>query len=400
VNEKLGEHEKKLLHRLLASGMDDERFLKWFFGQHDIERELGPAAAEGAAHYEDLLETWIEIAETHYEVYELGRAGEVREGKIKPKKRRRARKPKDIAGASERQEALAQYLERVASEDEKIISFRREFLSGRVLSAAEALIFLSSPSATARGSRTIFKMLRINPLDRILDSDYETEEGQDDSGPYRKLVWGPRRSSIIRPLGATASKLIFPGVAVTSEDLRGLRLREGRTVVFPHPREGNRFVVAEQNSVITHMASLVERALKGYPISLEMGVWFILTDEFVPEDPVRIRYMTIRRPGFGRTTISRTTFTLEVEGWTPPEEVLEQYRYVQSQVLGKTPRSPKRKALNVFEFVNRHKGKSWGELFELWNEQHPNERFKDRSHLWTSYTRTLHSHLVTPERTP
>jgi len=185
-----------------------------------------------------------------------------------------------------------------------------------------------------------------------------------------------------------ATRLIFPGEVVTSDDLRGLRLREGRFVLFPHPREEYRFVVAKARSILGDVASLAEESLKGYPISREMGVWFILTGEFVTEDPVRIRYKTILRPEL----ISRTTITLEVESWLPPEEILEQYRHAQHQVLGGTPRSLKRKTVTLFEFVNRHKGKSWSELLRAWNEAHsrqPRQRFRDRSHLFTTYTRAL-----------
>jgi hypothetical protein len=156
-------------------------------------------------------------------------------------------------------------------------------------------------------------------------------------------------------LGAAPTRLIFPGDVVTYDDLRSVRLRQGYTIVFPHPRQQNRLVLAGENSVIARMANLVESALKGYPISLEMGVWFILTGEFVAEDPVRIRYMTAQHPEFSRTTI-----TLEVEGWLPPEEVLEQYRYAQGQILGKTPRSPKRKNLNVVTFVTSAQGQVVG----------------------------------------
>jgi hypothetical protein len=398
VNEnQLGEHGKRVRRRLLELDISDEDFLQRFFERHgdDVESDLKSEETFGPARYEEALQSWIETAEKDHYYYGSERSSRVQEGNIPPKKSRRARKPKDIAGVWERQEALARYLEGVASEEEKIISFRREFLSGRLLSREEALTFLSSPSTIAEGSRTVFKMLRMNPLERILDSNYQMEEGQDDRGLYRKLMWTSGSTKKVRALDVTPSRPIFPGNVVTSDDLRGLRAQGGRVTIFPHPHEENRFVLARQNSVIAHMVDIVERALQGYPISLDRGVWFILTGEFIPEDPVRIRYMTVQHPDFGRTT-----FTLEVEAWLPPEEVLDQYRHTQSQVLGKTPRSPKRKALNVFEFVNRHKGKSWGELFELWNEQHPNDRFKDRSHLWTSYTRTLHSHLAIPERTP
>jgi hypothetical protein len=88
--------------------------------------------------------------------------------------------------------------------------------------------------------------------------------------------------------------------------------------------------------------------------------------------------------------LSRTTITLEVECWLPPEEVLEQYRHAQNQFLGGTPRSLKRKTVDLFEFVNQHKEKkSWRERFDAWNEEHPSQRFRDRSHLYTTYKRAL-----------
>ena len=103
-------------------------------------------------------------------------------------------------------------------------------------------------------------------------------------------------------------------------------------ITFPHPREEGQFVVARKRSVIAELASLAEQRLEGYPISAEMGVWFILTGVFAFQDPVRIRYLTYRRSEF-----SRSTLTLEVEGWVPPEEVSKQYRHAQNELLGKRP---------------------------------------------------------------
>lgn len=89
-----------------------------------------------------------------------------------------------------------------------------------------------------------------------------------------------------------------------------------------------------------------------------------------------------------------------VEGWLPPEEVLEQYRHAQDEVLGKRPRSLQRNTLAVFEFVNGREGKSWRELCEAWNEEHPpHQRFKDRSHLYTAYNRAIENIAnVKPEK--
>jgi hypothetical protein len=389
-NNRARDYKKDFLHRLWASGVRDEAFIEQFYEGEEVERSLKSEDTFGPARYEEQLEHLVNEAVKRHEIYWLarpgrGQGGDIQKKDIKPKKLR-AHKRNDIAGAWERQEALARYVARAASEDEKIIGFRKDVLSDRVLSEEEALTLLSSPLAADTSSRARLKTLRINPRDRILDPNFRTEEGQDDRGLYRKLVWGHRRSSTVRPLGTAAGKLIFPGDAVTSDDSRTLRVQGGRAFVFPHPREANRLVAGKPGSVIEDVGRLAEDRLRGYPISLEMGVWFILTGEFVPENPVRIRYMTIQDPEL----MSRTTITLEVEGWLPPEEGLRQYRHAQHEILGKTPRSLKRDTLAVFGFVNQRKEKSWRELFEAWNEEHaPHQRFKDRSHLYTAYTRAV-----------
>jgi hypothetical protein len=391
VNKKRAkDYKKAFLYRLWATGVRDEAFIEQFYEGEEVEDSLKSADTFGPARYEEELEHFVDQAVKRYKLYWLarpgpGQGGDIQEGDIKPKNLR-AHKRNGIAGAWERQEALARYVARAASEDEKIISFRKDILSDHVLSEEEAFTFLASPLAADTNSHTRLKTLRINPRDRILDSNYRIEEGQDDWGLYRKLVWGHRRSSTVRPLGVVAGKLVFPGDIVTSDDLRTLRVQGGRAFVFPRPREANRFVVAKPGSVIEDVGRLAEDRLRGYPISLEMGVWFILTGDFIPEDPVRIRYMTIQKPEL----MSRTTITLEVESWLPPEEVLQQYRHAQHETLGRTPRSLKRDTLTVFEFVNQRKGRSWRELFEVWNEEHaPHQRFKDRSHLYTAYTRAV-----------
>ena len=88
--------------------------------------------------------------------------------------------------------------------------------------------------------------------------------------------------------------------------------------------------------------------------------------------------------------MSRTTITLEVESWMPPEEVFEQYHHAQQEILGKTTRSLKRNTLAVFDFVNQHKEDSWRELSEAWNKGHPRgPRFEDPRHLYQTFTRAV-----------
>jgi hypothetical protein len=376
------DYKKEFRHRLLASGVRDEAFIEQFYEGEEMERNLKSEDAVSDARYEEELRHSVGEAVKRYELYWLHRPGRIQEGNIPPKKRRGVRKLKDIAGAEERQGALGRHLAHRVSEYDTINSFRKNFLSRRLLSEEEALTFLSSPLATAK-SHAVFKMLGTDPLKQILDMNYQVIEGQDDSGPYKKLVWGRRRSYTVRPLGVVATKVIFPGDVVTHDILRGLRLRGDQAVILPHPCEEGRFVVAQPGSIIGDAVRLAQVSLVGFPISREKGVWFILTGEFIPENPVRIRFVTSQRPYL----LKRTTITLEVESWLPPEEVLEQYRHAQHQILGGTPRSLKRRTVDLFEFVNQHKGKTWRELFDAWNETHPSQRFRDRSHLYTTYKR-------------
>lgn len=49
----------------------------------------------------------------------------------------------------------------------------------------------------------------------------------------------------------------------------------------------------------------------------------------------------------------------------------------------------KRKTVSLFEFVDHHKGKSWSGHLDAWNKAHPGQRFRDRSHVYTTYIRAL-----------
>jgi hypothetical protein len=379
---RLGEHEKKLFHRLLSDGMDEAFLKRWFdrYADHGIEEDLKSAAEEPSLdNYEELLESWIETAREDYHHWYIG-SGHVQAGDIPPRKapkKQRAYKPKDVAGVWERQKALAHYLEEVASEEREVVRFRERAMSGRLLSQEEALAFLSSPLLADQQLSVLVR----NGIS-LLHASHLLEEEADERGPYKKLIIEGWEPWIARPLGAKGPELIYPGDVLRLQDARGLR--EVGAIYFPHPREEDRLVIAREGSVIAALFRLAENRLGGYPISPEMAVWFILTGEFDPQYPVRMRYMRYRHREFSRTTI-----TLEVESWLPPEEILEQYRHAQHEILGGTPRSLKRKTVALFEFVNQHKGASWGKLFGAWNKAHPSQSFRDRSHLFTTYMRAL-----------
>ena len=129
----MNDHEKELRHRLLAAGISDGEFLERLFKRHDVRRSLQNASNRGPAAYEEELEVLVEIAEDDYHHYGLAWFGHTQGGDIppkqKPKTRQKAGKAKDTAEAWERQEALGQYLARVASENGRITDFRKNCLA-------------------------------------------------------------------------------------------------------------------------------------------------------------------------------------------------------------------------------------------------------------------------------
>jgi hypothetical protein len=383
------DYRREFVRHLREAGVRDEEFIEEFLrgNGEDLESGLRRADIGGSADYEEELRFWVvDKGKKDYETYKPLWQDAVRRS-IKPKKERDRRAGRDTADAWERQGALAGYLAEVASADREIRQFRERVMSRRVLSAEAALAFLTSPIAAGH-SRPELEMRGIDPLVR---ASYRYKRGVDDKGPFRRLVLrGRGRTSYakVRPLWQGTDP-VFAGDLVAPKDLAPFRfdgtpLKIGRVVFFPHPCEEGRFVAAKRGSIAANLAELAEDRLKGYPISLGWAMWFILTDEFVPQDAVRISYTKLRRPEFGRTIIN-----LEVEGWLPPEEVLSQYRHAQEEILDKKPRSLKRKTLTMFEFVNRHKGKSWRELYKDWNREYPLWRFEDPRHMNTTYTRTL-----------
>ncbi len=106
------------------------RLSSGFSRRHDVEGSLESAARLGPGAYEEDLESLVGVAQADYEAYVLGWPEEVQEGEIRPKKRRRTRKPKDISEPSERQDALGRYLARVVSEYETVITLERTSFPG------------------------------------------------------------------------------------------------------------------------------------------------------------------------------------------------------------------------------------------------------------------------------
>jgi hypothetical protein len=101
---------------------------------------------------------------------------------------------------------------------------------------------------------------------------------------------------------------------------------------------------------------------------------------------------------------------LTVHPWVPAETVLENYRKIQRQLLGKENHRLKSRSLDVVRFVEsciRQEGARppWRRLLERWNEEHSaEERFSDLRNFVRAYKDTMervaHYSFYLPRRKP
>lgn len=367
----------EIRNRLKKNGIVDNGFVEDFFRRHgDLTSDLHYAAGESPEHVEDSLQTIVEIAKQDYRHYFYTTETDAEGGEIRPKRNYKKKKKSQTSDAWERQESLARYLAT------KISPVGSTLVGKRLLSPEEAIAFLYSPLAAGYPPGFITHY----GLDTILNAVVE-EEAEDRRGPHRAVQiegnFGARRVRI-RPIGRKVGGPVFPGDRFEGLDFAGVG-HTNKVSFVVHPHNSNERIAVRANSVLAQLNKAAAGSRDRHPISSEKNLWLILTGEFVPEPPVRIRWERASTPGWYR----RARITLEVESWVTADEVADHYRYAQSQVLGKIPRSLDAKSLTLVDFVNQNKGKTWQELFDVWNKEHPVWRFKQVGHLHQQHKRAF-----------
>ena len=109
------------------------------------------------------------------------------------------------------------------------------------------------------------------------------------------------------------------------------------------------------------------------------AIWYVLTGETPRLRPVRMR-------AHGKSPVEHYVpfqydLTLSVLPWVPAKEVERAYRTAQKQLLEETPRETGVRILEVVQFWweqfrTRGPMPSWPAWFELWNQAHPDKKFK------------------------
>jgi hypothetical protein len=112
----------------------------------------------------------------------------------------------------------------------------------------------------------------------------------------------------------------------------------------------------------------------------EGAIWYVLTGDVPQLQPVRIRAR-------GKLSVEyyvpfQYDVTFSVPPWVPAKEVERAYRSAQRQLLDETPRETDTRILEVVQFwweQFRARGPmpSWPAWFELWNQTHPDKKFKN-----------------------
>jgi hypothetical protein len=111
----------------------------------------------------------------------------------------------------------------------------------------------------------------------------------------------------------------------------------------------------------------------------EGAIWYVLTGQTPRLRPVRVR-------ADGKYPVEHYVpfqydLTLSVLPWVPAKEVERAYRTAQKQLLEETPRETGVRILEVVQFWweqfrSRGPMPSWSAWFELWNQAHPEKKFK------------------------
>jgi hypothetical protein len=124
---------------------------------------------------------------------------------------------------------------------------------------------------------------------------------------------------------------------------------------------------------------------------------FVLTGEVVAPQALTARYDSLTSEH-----LTHGTITLTIEPWVPTKTVIDVYQYLQKYMLGRKPRAPSQRNLDVFSFVMRQVRSSfadggsrataperfnWSELMERWNRENPGRRYSSQSQFSRDFRR-------------
>jgi hypothetical protein len=301
----------------------------------------------------------------------------------------------------ERQRAHAVVLARLASKEKEVIEFRRDFLSGELLTTEQAYNFLESP-ATWYFGLDFFEAWEI-PLIEHKAEIVEYDEGwgkseidhrvsvrADPPGTVKRAQYAPHWVPAIGD--GTIRKVCF-----YSDRERTQAKHPNEHPLTYRDREGVKATINPWPfSVLDELRWRCNRLARLYSWEEEDMVWVFLTGEApsLPALKLRVKY-----------TQSGPRITLTAVPWISAEAVKRNIEKTQKHILVKNPRELPWRSLAVLQFVEkviRTEGERppWSELLSRWNRVHPQWSYKSWRGFAQTYRRTLDNVAHSPVRFP
>src|SRR5918998_4722066 len=307
-----------------------------------------------------------------------------------------------------RARAYEEVLAREAGFTQEIADFRRSLLGERLLTPEQAHELLESPAARFL-PHALFERWRI-PLTGHKAELLEYESGQDEREIDHRAtirVEPPGVTKTVRYANDDAAEI--DGTAI---DWHWYHLGPEGSMSIPPERRLLRY--RDRDGLKEEMwvwPGSVLDVLRGFSARWAGRLGW-------QEEDMTLWLLCGRPPRFDSLTAkvrykrgSPLVVELTVHPWVPAETVLENYRKIQRQLLGKENHRLKSRSLEVVRFVeNRIRQKEgvrppWRKLMERWNEGHSaEERFLDLRNFVRVYKDTLervaHYSFYLPRRKP
>jgi hypothetical protein len=393
--------------------LSEEQLRKWLAKQLQKDPEKDPVMAE----LWDELKTFGHVEEAlkvgtagKSDLLEMAKAllphAELMAG-VGPTPKREQKKPPELAlrltGYEEkRAKALGEFLAFRASAHTLVQRFREEALGGGLVGPKQARALVHSPAAS-RFSTDWFKDRSI-PIVGHTASFYKHYPVVDENDPDSFVVF---EDIAVDPPGELFRTHLPLGVAY--EDLPYLRYPNETSKT----RSGNHYSAHWSDQEYVHVpvypGSILDdlrqlsRRLAGDPFPPwedAQAAQFVLTGEAVP------RALTAQYDSNTSEHLTYGKIILTIEPWVPTRTVVQFYNYMQAYMLGRKPRAPSLRNLDVFSFVAEQlrdelhseagRGKarerpSWSELMESWNWANPKHRYSSESQFSRDFQRGAHA---------
>jgi hypothetical protein len=305
----------------------------------------------------------------------------------------------------ERQLAFAEVMARDASKNEQVVSFRRDYLGGRVLTPDQAHAFLESPAARYFVIE-LFLKLHISAAEhraeimghyeRVRDApndvDHRVTVRVDPPGVTRRVRYARRECPVVDGDQIDVRHCAF-------KDTTRMAMKTPDEVLLRYRDRDGLGEVAHiwPESVLDELRHRSSMLAEAYSWKEEDMVWFLLTGE-----PPQFSALTLRvRMAAGNLT----TVTMTAAPWVSAKTIEKNFQKVQKQVLVKGNHALSLRSIAVLRFVERNireRGKRppWKELLDRWTREHPEWKYQDYRGLRQTYYRTLNAIVHAPVRLP